>query len=40
MYLCIKCVKIESKKAVDDIPAIRSLKVEPIIHPSILNLIG
>ena len=40
MYLCIKCVKIESKKAVDDIPAIRSLKVDPIIHPSILNLIG
>lgn len=39
-YLCIKCVKIESKKAIDDIPAIKSLKVEPILHTAILNLIG
>lgn len=36
-YLCIKCVKIESKKDVDDFPAIRSLKVEPIAHPAILT---
>ncbi len=35
-YLCIKCVKIESKKVVDDFPSIRSLRVEPIIHPAIL----
>ena len=38
MYLCIKCVKIESKKVVDDFPSIRSLKVEPIIHPTILAI--
>lgn len=36
-YLCIKCVKIEGKKAVDDFPAVRSLKVEPIIYPAILH---
>jgi hypothetical protein len=37
-YLCIKCVKIESKKVVDDFPTVRSLKVEPIIHPGILTI--
>ena len=37
-YLCIKCVKTESKKVVDDFPATRSLKVEPIIHPVTLNI--
>ena len=36
-YLCIKCVKIETKKVVDDFPAIRSLKVEPMMHPAILT---
>ena len=38
MYLFIKCVKIESKKVVDDFPSIESLKVEPIIHPAILAI--
>jgi hypothetical protein len=38
MYLCIKCVRTESKKMIDDYPAIRSMKVEPIIHPTILPL--
>ena len=39
MYLCIKCVRTESKKLIDDFPAIRSLKVEPIIHPTILTTV-
>jgi hypothetical protein len=38
MYLCIKCVKIESKKIVDDFPAVRSLRVEPIVLPTILAI--
>jgi hypothetical protein len=38
MYLCIKCVKTECKKVVDDFPATRSLGVEPIIHPAILTI--
>jgi len=29
--LCIKCVKTEVKKIIDDIPAIRSLKIEPVL---------
>ena len=28
--LCIKCIKIESLKAIGDFPAIKSLKVEPL----------
>jgi hypothetical protein len=28
MYLCVKCVRAESEKLIDDLPAIRSLKVE------------
>lgn len=28
--LCIKCIKIEALKAIGDIPAIKSLKVEPL----------
>jgi hypothetical protein len=38
MNLCIECVRTESKKMIDDFPAIRSMKVEPIIHPTILPL--
>ena len=38
MYLCIKCVKTESKKVVDDFPATRSLKVEPILQHTILTI--
>jgi len=37
-YVCIKCVRMETKKVVDDFPAIRSLKVEPILHPTILTI--
>jgi hypothetical protein len=37
-YLCVKCVKIESKKVIDDFPSVKSLKVEPIIHPTILTI--
>jgi len=37
MYLCIICVRTECKKIIDDIPAIRSLRVEPIINPTILT---
>jgi hypothetical protein len=37
-YICIKCIKIESKKVVDDFPAIRSLKVESIIHTTLLTV--
>jgi hypothetical protein len=29
--LCIKCVKTEAKKVIDDIPAIKSLKIEPVL---------
>jgi hypothetical protein len=29
--LCIKCIKIEAKKIIDDIPAIKSLKIEPVL---------
>jgi hypothetical protein len=28
--LCIKCVKAEAKKVIDDFPAIKSLKIEPL----------
>jgi hypothetical protein len=32
--LCIKCIKIEAKKIIDDIPSIKSLKIEPVISVS------
>jgi hypothetical protein len=32
--LCIKCIKIEVKKIIDDIPAIKSLKIEPVLSVS------
>ncbi|WP_162478062.1 hypothetical protein [Nitrososphaera sp. AFS] len=38
VYLCIKCVRTETKKLSDDFPAIRLVKVEPIIHPTILPI--
>ena len=28
--LCIKCIKIEASKAIDDFPATKSLKIEPL----------
>jgi hypothetical protein len=28
--LCIKCVRIEALKAIEDFPATRSLKIEPL----------
>jgi hypothetical protein len=28
--LCIKCVKVEASKAIEDFPATRSLKIEPL----------
>lgn len=28
--LCIKCIKIEASKAIGDLPAIKSLKIEPL----------
>jgi hypothetical protein len=31
--LWTKCVKIEMKKIIDRFPAVKSLKIEPIIHP-------
>jgi hypothetical protein len=31
--LCTKCVKIEMKRIIDMFPAVKSLKIEPIIHP-------
>jgi len=35
-----KMRKDRKQESFDDIPAIKSLKVEPILHTSILNLIG
>jgi hypothetical protein len=32
--LCIKCIKIEAKKIIDDIPSIKSLKIEPVLSVS------
>jgi hypothetical protein len=29
--LCIKCIRIEATKAIDDFPAIKSLKTEPLL---------
>jgi hypothetical protein len=29
--LCIKCIRIEATKAIDDFPAIKSLKIEPLL---------
>lgn len=33
--LCIKCVKIETKKIIDSFPAVKSLKIEPPSSPPI-----
>ena len=35
--LCVKCVKIEMKKIIDSFPAIKSLKIEPALHPLLEN---
>jgi len=29
--LCIKCIKTESKKIIEEFPAIKSLRVEPVL---------
>jgi hypothetical protein len=29
--LCIKCIKTETKKIIEEFPAIKSLKVEPVL---------
>ena len=29
--LCIKCIRIEAAKAIDDFPSTRSLKIEPLL---------
>ena len=29
--LCIKCIRIKATKAIDDFPAIKSLKIEPLL---------
>jgi hypothetical protein len=34
---CVKCVKIEMKKIIDSFPAIKSLKIEPALHPLLEN---
>lgn len=31
--LCVKCVKVEMKKIIDSFPAVKSLKIEPTLHP-------
>ena len=31
--LCVKCVKMEMKKIIDNFPAVKSLKIEPTLHP-------
>ena len=28
--LCLKCIKVEASKAIEDFPAIKSLKIEPL----------
>jgi hypothetical protein len=38
--LCMKCVKIEMKRIIDMFPAVKSLKIEPIIHPLLKSLPG
>ncbi len=38
--LCMKCVKIEMRKIIDSFPAIKSLMVEPIIHPLLKSRLG
>ena len=35
--LCVKCVKIEMKRIIDSFPAIKSLKIEPTLHPLLEN---
>jgi|GEM_PF-1373272 hypothetical protein len=30
--LCIKCIKIEASKAIDNFPTIKSLKIEPLFN--------
>jgi hypothetical protein len=29
--LCIKCIRIEAMKAIDDVPATKSLRIEPVL---------
>ena len=36
--LCMKCVKIEMNNIIDRFPAVKSLKIEPIIHPLLNSL--
>ena len=36
--LCMKCVKIEMNNIIDRFPTVRSLKIEPIIHPLLNSL--
>ena len=38
--LCIKCVKMEMKKIIDRFPAVKSLKIEPILHPLLDSCLG
>jgi hypothetical protein len=38
--LCMKCVKIEMKKIIDRFPTVKSLKIEPIIHPLLKSRLG
>ena len=35
--LCVKCVRIEMKNIIDRFPAVKSLKIEPKIHPLLEN---
>ena len=36
--LCIKCIKIESSKAISDFPAIKSLNIEPLFSALIASI--
>ena len=35
LNLCTKCVKMEMKKFIDSLPAVKSFKIEPISNPLI-----
>ena len=35
--LYMKCVKMEMKRIIDSFPAVKSLKIEPILSPLIEN---
>jgi hypothetical protein len=35
--LCMKCAKMEMKRIIDSFPAVKSLKIEPILSPLIEN---